>query len=99
MRILLSAFVILVACACDKKEDAPRPTGKTREAVVNAGLASADGGMSEGAKSALVAQQCAIACGVHPELDGCTQTCAKECMSASDLGAVDTCARRIATPK
>jgi hypothetical protein len=97
MRIALVTLVLLLAC--DKREETPRPNGRTRDGVVNAGLASADGGMVESAKSSLVAQQCAIACGVHPELDGCTQTCARECMTAADIAAIDACAKRIATPR
>ncbi len=102
-RIVVVAVALLAACA-KKEEDAPRPVAKSREGagagVVNAGLASAQGGAAESAKSALVAQQCALACGVHPESDPglCTQRCAKECATSSDLPAIDACAQRIATP-
>ncbi len=102
-RILLVSLVLLAACA-KKEEDAPRPTVKSREGagvgVVDAGLASAQGGPAESAKASLVAQQCALACGVHPENDPglCTQRCAKECTTATDLPGIDACAHRIATP-
>lgn len=100
-RILVVGLVLLAACA-KKEEGAPRPTVKSREGagVVNAGLASAQGGPAESAKASLVAQQCALACGVHPENDPglCTQRCAKECTTATDLSGIDACAQRIATP-
>jgi len=88
--------------ACEKKDDAPRATGATGKGVgvVNGGLASAEGGALGTAKSSLVAQQCALACGVRPENDPglCTQRCAKECLSATDLVGIDACASRIANP-
>jgi len=103
-RIAVLSLVFLLAC--EKKEDVPRPTGKTgktgksSEGTVNAGLASPQGGAVEGAKSSLVAQQCSLACGVHPETDPglCTQRCLKECMSATDLPGIDACAQRVAAP-
>jgi hypothetical protein len=100
-RLLLVGLGLLASCA-KKEEDAPRPTARSREGagVVNAGLASAQGGAAESAKASLVAQQCALACGVHPENDPgqCTQRCAKECATSTDLPAIDACAQRIATP-
>ena len=100
-RLAVLSLVFLVAC--EKKEDVPREagkTGKSSEGAVNAGLASAQGGAVEGAKSALIAQQCSLACGVHPESDPglCTQRCLKECMSATDLPGIDACAQRVAAP-
>lgn len=90
------AFVVVVLlAACDDKKPAQR-SEKTRESVVNAGLASTDGGMNEAAKSALVAQQCSLACQLHPEIDDCTTKCAKQCMTAADLAAVDACANGVA---
>jgi hypothetical protein len=111
-RIAVLALVLLAACG--KKEDAPgsspgsastssAATGTARKGVgvVSGGLASTDGGALGTAKSSLVAQQCALACGVRPENDPglCTQRCAKECMSASDIDGIDACAQRIAAPK
>lgn len=100
--VLVLGIVLLGAC---EKKDVPRATGSTGSnrdgaGVVNAGLASAQGGASESAKAALVAQQCALACGVRPENDPglCTQRCAKECMSAADIPGIDACAQRIAAP-
>ena len=92
--------VLVLLASCSRKEEAPRPSGKAREGAVNAGLASGQGGAAESGKSALVAQQCALACGVRPENDPglCTQRCLKECMSATDLAGVDACAQRVAAP-
>ncbi len=103
-RFLLVGLVFLASCAKKEEEDAPRAVARSREragaAVVNAGLASAQGGPAESAKASLVAQQCALACGVHPENDPgqCTQRCAKECATSADLAGIDACAQRIATP-
>jgi hypothetical protein len=104
--VVVAGFMLLVAC--EKKDDAPRARGATGSTVknrdgvgaVNAGLASAQGGVLDSAKSALVAQQCALACGVRPENDPglCTQRCAKECLTATDLPGVDACAQRVANP-
>jgi hypothetical protein len=104
----LVPLVLLVAsfCACEQKSDAPRgsgTSGATRPSgvgVVNGGLASVEGGALETAKSSLVAQQCALACGVRPENDPglCTQRCAKECLGATDIAGIDACAQRIANP-
>ena len=101
-RICIVVVGLVLLVSCEKKDEAPRPTSKSRDGAfaVNAGLASAQGGPLESAKSSLVAQQCALACGVRPENDPglCTQRCAKECMSATDLPGIDACAQRIATP-
>jgi hypothetical protein len=102
-RTFVVGLVLVAACA--KKDDgAPRPTAKSREStgvgVVNAGLASAQGSAAESAKAALVAQQCALACGVHPENDPgqCTQRCATQCAATADLPGIDACAQRVASP-
>jgi hypothetical protein len=94
---VLASFVLLLGCD-DKKSAAPPPE-RRREALVNAGLASSDGGMTESAKASLVAQQCSIACTLHPENEGCTQTCAKQCLTATDIPAIDACARGVASQK
>lgn len=100
--VLLVGLVLLASCA--KSEEAPRPVAKSRggagEGVVNAGLASAQGGAAESAKASLVAQQCALACGLHPENDTgrCIQRCTKECATTADLAGIDACAHRIASP-
>lgn len=92
--------------ACEQKSDPPRATGTSgttgtsRGGVVNGGLAHVEGGALGTAKSSLVAQQCALACGVRPENDPglCTQRCAQECLSATDIAGIDACAQRIANP-
>lgn len=99
MRFALLALLLAVACEKKETNDPPQARGSTRENLVNAGLASADGGMVESAKASLVAQQCAMACAVHPEIEGCTERCTKECASATDLSGVDACAKRVATPQ
>lgn len=110
MRVVMTRIVVLVLLAalagCEKKDGAPRPTGTGSSTasrgvgVVNAGLASAEGGALETAKSSLVAQQCALGCGVRPENDPglCTQRCLKECINERDVSAIDACAQRIASP-
>jgi hypothetical protein len=102
--VLVVGLVVLVSCS-KKEEEAPRATGATgagggKAGIVNAGLASSQGGMAESAKASLLAQQCSIACGVRPENDPgvCTRKCVAECASATDLAGIDTCAQRIAAP-
>lgn len=99
--VVIAVLGIALLVGCEKKDDA-RPTASKRDGagVVNAGLASSQGGASDSAKAALVAQQCALACGVRPENDPglCTQRCAKECLSATDIPGIDACAQRIAAP-
>ena len=70
-RVVIVVVGLVLLVSCEKKDDAPRPTAKNRDGVgvINAGLASAQGGPLESAKSSLVAQQCALACGVRPEND------------------------------
>ncbi len=79
---------------------APRGDGGGGVAAANNGLALGQGGPAQSAKATLVAQQCALECGVHPELDPglCTQKCATECMSATDLASIEACAKRLAAP-
>ena len=113
--VLVSLVLVAVASsACEQKSDPPRPSGTSGASgasgasgtsrggvgVVNGGLAHVDGGALGTAKSSLVAQQCALACGVRPENDPglCTQRCASECLSASDIAGIDACAQRIANP-
>jgi len=76
-----------------RTRDAGRPTD-----ILGKGALAEPQGMVQQGKSAIVAQQCALACGAKPGIDStpCTHRCIAECASASDLVAIDACASKTA---
>jgi hypothetical protein len=107
MRPVLVALALAFAlslslAACTKPDPAPaqdgaRDAGRSTDILGKGALAEPQGMVQQG-KSAIVAQQCALACGAKPGIDStpCTHRCIAECASASDLVAIDACASKTA---
>lgn len=97
--LLLGLLVALAGglVACPKKE--PPVTGEAgpQTALAERGLADPHGLAAPG-KGALLAQQCALACGARLAIDtgACTHACLAACASAADIAAIDACAAKTA---
>ena len=103
MRLVLVPFALALSlAACTKPDPAPsqettRDAGRPTDILGKGALAEPQGMVQQG-KSAIVSQQCALACGAKPGIDStpCTHRCIAECASASDLVAIDACASKTA---
>ena len=98
MRILLVALALL-GVACDKKPDTTAAPAKTdKRGAVDKAIGTSNAEAIQAGKGAIVAQECALMCQAKPGIDPgqCMPRCVKECASATDTGAIDACAQRIA---
>ena len=102
LTVVVVLALAVLAAACTKSEPAP-PHETTRDAGAAADLLGKDGlaapqGMAAQGKGAIVAQQCALACGAKPGIDStpCTHACIAACGSAVDVAAIDACAAKTA---
>jgi hypothetical protein len=92
----------LLTTACEKKPERTSPSadagpgGKLQ--AVDRALGAGMGGAVDQGKGAVVAQQCALACGAKPGIDPgtCTAACVKTCAAEKDLAAIDACTSRVA---
>lgn len=99
MRLVVVAFAFAsIALGCDKKEPAPSAPKTDKRGAVDKAIGAGNSEAVQAGKGAIVAQECALMCQAKPGIDPgqCTPRCVKECASATDTGAIDACAQRIA---